>query len=51
MTTIENLNKSKTPIVVIDKKLEKYQGKILFPKKLVKANSLLAKSGLPKLEK
>jgi hypothetical protein len=48
-TTIKKLNKSKLPIVPIDKKLEKYRGKVLFPEKLAKANDILAKSALPKL--
>lgn len=47
--TIEELNKRKTPIVIIDKSLEKYKGKILFPEKLAKANEVLKKIGLPKL--
>lgn len=46
---IEKLNKSKLPIIPIDKSLEKYRGKVLFPKKLEKANEILAKSKLPKL--
>lgn len=49
--TIEELNKRKTPIVVIDKSLEQYKGKILFPEKLAKANEVLKKIGLPKLAK
>lgn len=44
---IEDLNKKKIPIVKIDKKLEKFRGKILFPQKLETANSLLAKAKLP----
>jgi hypothetical protein len=51
MAFIEKLNSSKLPIVPIDKKLEKYRGKILFPEKLVKANEILAKSTLPKFAK
>ena len=47
MTTIEKLNKSKTPIVKIDKSLEKFRGKNLFPEKLAKANEVIAKVGLP----
>lgn len=47
--TIKELNKRKTPIVVIDKSLEKYNGKVLFPEKLAKANDVLKKIGLPKL--
>lgn len=44
----KDLNKKKTPIVKIDKELEKYRGKILFPKKLKKANEILNRVGLPK---
>lgn len=50
MKNIEDLNKKKTPIVKIDKKLEKYSGKILFPEKLKQANETLKKVGLPKLQ-
>lgn len=46
---IEKLNKSKLPIIPIDKNLEKYRGKVLFPKKLERANEILAKSKLPEL--
>lgn len=49
--TIEELNKQKTPIVVIDKSLEKYKGKNLFPEKLAKANDVLKRVGLPKIQK
>lgn len=44
----KDLNKKKTPIVKIDNKLEKFRGQTLFPKKLKKANDILAKVGLPK---
>lgn len=47
---IEELNKSKVPIIVFDKKLEQFRGKVLFPEKLEKANKILAKSGLPKIK-
>ena len=47
MTTIEKLNKSKIPIVKIDKTLEKLRGKNLFPEKLAKANEVITKVGLP----
>lgn len=47
---IEELNKRKTPIVVIDNSLEKYRGQVLFPEKLEKANQVLKKIGLPKLK-
>ena len=46
--TIQELNKRKTPIVVIDKSLEKYKDVILFPEKLAKANDVLKRIGLPK---
>jgi hypothetical protein len=44
---IQELNKSKVPIVRIDKSLEQYKDKILFPEKLAKANEMLKKTGLP----
>jgi hypothetical protein len=47
--TIDQLNQSKVPIIVFDKKLEELKGKVLFPKKLKKANEILAKVGLPKV--
>lgn len=48
--TLKELNNRKTPIVIIDKTLEKYEGKVLFPEKLAKANEVLKKIGLPKLK-
>jgi len=48
MKTVEDLNKRKTPIVTIDQSLEKYKDKILFPKKLEKANKMLKTAKLPK---
>ncbi len=48
--TIEQLNQSKVPIIVFDKKLEKLKGKILFPEKVKKANEILAKTGIPKIK-
>ena len=51
MTTIERLNKSKVPVIAFDKRLEQFRGKVLFPKKLAKANEILAKAGLPKGDK
>ena len=46
---IEELNKAKVPIVKIDKKLERFRGKVLFPEKLDLANKMLANAKLPKL--
>ena len=44
---IEDLNKAKVPLVKINKKLEKFRGKILFPEKLEAANKLLLSAKLP----
>ena len=49
--SIEQLNESKVPIIVLDKKLEELRGKVLFPEKLKRANEILAKTGLPTLKK
>jgi len=46
--TIEELNKRKTPIVVIDNSLKKYLEMPLFQDKVDKANDMLKKVGLPK---
>lgn len=48
---IKQLNKAKIPIVKIDKRLEKFRGKVLFPQKLEQANKTLSKVGLPTLPK
>jgi len=47
---IEDLNKAKIPIVKIDKKLNRFKGKVLFPDKVNMANELLEKAKLPKFE-
>ena len=39
MTTLEQLNQSKLPIIAFDKRLEKLQGKVLFPEKLKKSSN------------
>ena len=49
--TIEQLNSSKVPIIVIDKRLEQFRDEVLFPEKLKKANEILSKVGLPKRKK
>jgi hypothetical protein len=46
--TIQELNKKKTPIVKIDKSLDKFRDKILFKDKLEIANKVLKTVGLPK---
>lgn len=38
----------RNPIVIIDKALEKYNGVVLFPKKVAKAKEIFEKGGLPK---
>jgi hypothetical protein len=48
---IEGLNRSKVPIVAIDPALNKYQGKVLFPKKLALAEEQLKGVELPKIKK
>lgn len=48
---IEELNKSKVPIVAIDPSLNKYQGKVLFPKKLALAEEKLKGVKLPEIKK
>jgi hypothetical protein len=50
MKKIEQLNNSKIPVIVFDKKLEQFRNKVLFPEKLAKANDILSKVGLPKKE-
>jgi hypothetical protein len=48
MNVTEEIKKRKTPIVRIDKSLNKYDEIILFPDKLEKANEMLKKIGLPR---
>ena len=48
---IKELNKKKTPIVTIDKSLEKFKSKPLFQDKVDKANEVIRKVGLPKKKK
>ena len=47
---VEDLDKRKIPVVKIDKKLEQFRGKVLFPKKVALANEMLSKAKLPNLE-
>lgn len=44
MKKIEELNRSKQPIAIYDKRLDKYETMPLFQKKLDKANAILAES-------
>ncbi len=48
MRTVQELNKKKTPIAVIDNSLEKYKELPLFQDKVDKANGMLRTVGLPK---
>lgn len=48
MKITKELKKRKIPIVRVDKSLNKYDDKIMFPEKLEKANEMLRKIGLPK---
>ncbi len=45
---IKQLNKSKLPIVRIDKSLEEYKDKVLFPEKVENANQVLKTVSVPK---
>jgi hypothetical protein len=47
----KELNKGRTPIIRIDKSLDKYEEVVLFPEKLAKANTMLRKIGLSKIKK
>ena len=46
----KNIDTEKKPIVLIDKSLDFFNDKILFPKKVMKGNEMLKKIGLPKIE-
>ena len=48
MPSVRCLDVVKIPIVRVDKSLNSYDDKILFPDKLEKANEMLRKIGLPK---
>jgi hypothetical protein len=47
---INDLNKRKTPIVVINKSLNKLAKKVLFPEKLKEANETLKRVDLPNVK-
>lgn len=47
---VEEINTKKKPIILIDKSLDFFNDKVLFPKKLEKANEMLKNVGLPKLD-
>jgi hypothetical protein len=45
----DEMSKAKAPIVKIDKRLERFRGRVLFPEKLALANKMLANATLPKI--
>ena len=47
MKNIQAISKRKVPIVAIDTTLDKYEDKIMFPKKLERANKMLETAKLP----
>lgn len=47
---IHDLNTKRKPVVLIDKSLDFFNDKVLFPEKLAKANEMLRKVGLPKIK-
>ena len=47
---VTELNQAKIPLVKINKKLQEFKGKILFPKKLELANEMISKAKLPNLD-
>lgn len=48
MKITTEIKKRKIPIVKVDKSLNEFDDKILFPEKMEKANEMLRKIGLPK---
>ena len=47
--SIKDINTRMKPIVLIDKSLDFFNDKVLFPEKLAKANEMLKNIGLPKM--
>ena len=48
--SVKKLNKSNTPIVVVNNSLNKLSKTVLFPEKVEEANRVLKTVGLPKLK-
>jgi hypothetical protein len=48
MNKITEIKERKIPIVRVDKSLNNYDDKVIFPDKLEKANEMLRKIGIPK---
>jgi hypothetical protein len=47
MKPVNDISNQNIPLVAIDKNLDKLRDKIMFPKKLEKANKLLSTAKLP----
>jgi hypothetical protein len=41
------LNKRKLPVFIIDKRLNEFDGQVLFPRKLAEVKEFIARAGLP----
>jgi hypothetical protein len=48
MKVITEIKERKIPIVRVDRSLNQYDDKVLFPDKLEKANEMLRKIGIPR---
>jgi hypothetical protein len=48
---IKELDTKRKPVILIDKSLDFFNDKVLFPEKVAKANEMLRKVGLPKMKK
>ena len=48
---MKNMDLNKKPIVLLDKSLDFFNDKVLFPEKVEEANKMLKTIGLPKLKK
>ena len=49
MKTVNHISTYNNPSIAIDKSLDKLRGKIMFPKKLEKANKELSTAKLPNI--
>ncbi len=47
---IKQLNKKKTPVVIIDNSLEKYKNLPIFQDKVDEANEMLKRVGIPRMK-
>lgn len=48
---IEETNSLEVPTIIFDKRLEQYKNRDMFPKKMARVKEIIAKHGLPKIEK